>query len=175
MKKITRFRDIPQFTSKGIWAADYRPEELVRHIERETEELGLNMDPDFQRGHVWTEKQQRHWLEFFFRGGQGGRELYFNHPGWMRDWKGEYVIVDGKQRYEAFRKFIKNEIRIFGSYYKDFTDNIDCLTTMKVHVNNLQTRAAVLNWYLERNTGGTPHAKSEIAKVLRMLKQEISQ
>jgi len=32
--------------------------------------LGLNLDPDFQRAHVWTEDKQIAFVEFCLRGGQ---------------------------------------------------------------------------------------------------------
>ena len=40
------------------------------------------------------------------------------------------------------------------------------------HVNDLKTRAEVLKWYLEMNTGGTPHTSDEISKVRDMLAAE---
>lgn len=39
-------------------------------------------------------------------------------------------------------------------------------------VNELATRAEVLQWYIELNTGGTPHADAEIARVRSLLEAE---
>ena len=58
MKKITKFRDIPQFTSDGCYQVNYPIISLVRYIEEEVETMGLQLNPEFQRGHVWTEEQQ---------------------------------------------------------------------------------------------------------------------
>lgn len=59
-------------------------------------------------------------VNFILKGGDSGRTLYFNCPGWMKDFKGPYVIVDGKQRLEAARKFVRNELSVFdGVYLKD--------------------------------------------------------
>lgn len=167
-----RFRDIPQFTSSGAWECDYDLEGVVRFIE-DRHDQQLNMNPDFQRPHVWTRKQQIAWLEFFLRGGKNGRVIYFNHPGWMRDYKGEFVIVDGKQRCQAIQQFIHNKIRVFGAYFREYEDRRFMMHhTIRINVNDLKTRAEVLQWYIDMNAGGTPHTNKQIAKVKELLTQE---
>jgi len=175
--KLTRFADIPQFTRDSNWQVDYGLKLAVIQIQQWQTEGGntanLDMDPDFQRAHVWTEQQQIAWLEFFLRGGKTGRDIRFNHPGWMRSYQGEFVIMDGKQRMEAARRFIENEIQAFGSYFSEFTDSLYCTdATLCFHVNTLQTRAEVIQWYLEFNTGGTPHTPEEIEKAKKFLEAE---
>jgi hypothetical protein len=87
------------------------------------------------------------------------------------------VLVDGKQRLTAVRRFIADELLVFGGQrLSEFADNAQFLRSLgsglKFHVNHLPTRAAVLTWYLELNTGGTPHAEDEIARVRALLAQE---
>lgn len=175
--KYTRFQDIPQYVRDGDYQVnvsfDYIPDWLEKNLNMGHGMASLNLDPDFQRPHVWTKKQQTAWLEYWFRGGRSGRIIYFNHPGWMRDWKGEFVLVDGKQRLEAVRAFRENEIKVFGSYYKEFTDkprlaNIDLL----FNVNCLRTRRECLAWYLQMNFGGTPHKRSELDRVIKLYEAE---
>lgn len=173
--KVTRFQDIPQFTPPGSWECDFSLDSVWRQIEKwstEDRRYPLDLNPDFQRGHVWTEAQQVAWLEFFMRGGKTGRVLYFNHPGWMRSFEGDFVIVDGKQRLEAIRRFIQNEIQVFGSYHREFTDSLRIHQTMRINVNCLKTRAEVLQWYIEFNSGGTPHTDEEIERVKALLAEE---
>lgn len=173
--KYTRFSDIPQLTKQGSWECDFPLDDVWLQIEKwQRDEMGggLDINPDFQRGHVWTEAQQVAWLEFFLRGGKTGRVLYFNHVGWMRDWRGPFVIVDGKQRLEAIRRFLHNEIVVFGSHYREFTDRLRIIQTMKINVNDLNTRAEVLQWYIEFNAGGTPHTEREIDRVRGLLEAE---
>lgn len=135
----------------------------------------MDLDPDFQRDHVWTEAQQIAWLEFFFRGGKTGRTIYFNHPGWMSHWNGTLTLVDGKQRLEAIRRFLENEIPIFGSYRNEYTDKPwGPLHGLEICVNNLKTRKAVIRWYLDMNAGGTPHTSAEISKAYDLWLKEDS-
>ena len=139
--------------------------------------LGLNLDPDFQRGHVWTEDKQIAYVEFCLRDGQGSRTLLFNHPNWQGSYVGELVLVDGKQRLEAVRKFMRNELPVFGgNYLNDFDDPKFLLRSggcyFEFSVNTLKTRREVLEWYLQLNSGGVVHSKQEIDKVQNMLDNE---
>lgn len=178
-QKYTSFRDIPQFTRPGGYEVDYPIPSLVQWVKRSIQEENLQMEPDFQRGHVWTKSQQIAFVEFLLRGGRSGRILYFNNPSWktpVRDGGyNDFVCVDGLQRYTALRRFIENEIKVFGSYYLEYTDTLSIsLNTIRVNINTLPTKSAVLQWYLEMNSGGTPHAKKEILRVQELLQTELA-
>jgi len=162
-------------TRDGNWECDFGLDEVWNFVKKQQEDrLNLNLDPDFQRAHVWDEAKQIAWIEFILRGGKTGRVLYFNHPGWMRSFKGEMVIVDGKQRLEAIRRFCQNEIPVFGSYLKEYTDpgRLFPQNTIKINVNTLQTRREVLQWYIDLNAGGVAHTSEEIEKVRKLLAEE---
>lgn len=68
--KITRFDDIPPSTRSGQWECDFGLDRVVACVEEQQAEAGLNLDPDFQRGHVWTARQQVKFIEFLLRGGR---------------------------------------------------------------------------------------------------------
>lgn len=175
-RKITAFRDIPKFTRDGSYAVDYPIDRLVKWIEEEQETAGLQLNPDFQRGHVWTVSQQIAYMEFLLRGGKTGRVLYFNCPSWHRPVPdgayNDYVCVDGLQRITAITRFIHNEIPAFGSYYSEFTDSPRVIEdTMRVNINDLKSKREVLQWYIDMNAGGTPHTPAEIARVQQLLQE----
>lgn len=48
------FREIKQYTRQGEWEVDYSIEMLVKQIDKLVEEEGLELCPDFQRGHGAT-------------------------------------------------------------------------------------------------------------------------
>ena len=176
VKNVVSFRDIPSFTSCGSYAVDYPMKDLVAWIQEEITEAGLILCPDFQRGHVWTENQQEDYIAFLLRGGKTGRDLYFNCPSWSQPVDpgayDDYVCVDGLQRLTAITKFVNNELRVFGRLYGEFEGwprmNQDYL---RIHINNLKTKREVLTWYLEMNSGGTPHTSKELRRVSEMLEQ----
>jgi len=134
---------------------------------------GLQLNPDFQRGHVWAEDQQISYIEFLLKGGKSARIIYFNHPNWMGNWQGDFVCVDGLQRLTAVMRFFNNEIKVFDTYYKDFEDKLHSDIDLIFNVNNLKTKKEVLQWYLEMNSGGTIHTEEEISRVKELLKKEV--
>lgn len=138
--------------------------------------MGLNINPDFQRGHVWTKEQQTAFLEFWFRGGVINNAIYFNCPRFTSGAVSfdKFVLVDGKQRLQAILDFLDNKIRIFGHYFKEFEDKIGVGTIrLRFCVAELATRKEILEWYISINAGGTPHTKEELNKVRALLKKEI--
>lgn len=172
MVKCTRFQDIPQFVHPH-YAIDVPLDYLETILERFSDKHNpLKMCPDFQRGHVWSGAQQIAFVEYFLKGGISGRDIFFNHPGWMKDFVGDFVLVDGLQRLTAALRFLRNEIPAFGSLRCEYTDNIQATRSFKFHVASLKTRAEVLQWYIDLNEGGTPHADAEIERVRGLLELE---
>lgn len=173
--KLAKFKDIPLFTSDGNYQTDLDIKRVPNWIKDE-QECGLQLNPKFQRGHVWTEEQQIAWLEYFLRGGKSGNVVYFNNPSWHYNVKdgayNEYVCVDGLQRITAIMRFINNEIKVFGSYFKEYEDPIVLHRfTIKFNVNDLKSEKEVLQWYLDMNAGGTPHTTEEIERVKQMIQE----
>ena len=150
---------------------------LEQHIASQSQKVEgiapLDLEPDFQRAHVWNETQQRNYIEYCLRGGEVGRRLIFNCPGWGITDHGPYVIVDGKQRLEAVRKFMRNELKAFGQYYQEFTGALRIVSGDLVWcVCSVETREEVLQLYLNINAGGTPHTLQELNKVRNLLTAE---
>lgn len=171
-----KFSDIQQYTSDGNYNINMRFDFLMTWLKEEIEQYGLQLNPDFQRGHVWTENQQIKYIEHILKGGKTGKVIYFNHTGWNKDYKGDYVCVDGLQRLTAIQRFMNNEIKVFGIYLDEFEDKKIMLRKIDViiNVNDLKTRAEVLKWYIEFNSGGTIHTEEEINRVKKLLEDEIS-
>jgi hypothetical protein len=169
-----KFSLIPQFTQKANYSVDVTWDYLEDWLEHINEKglMTLDLDPDFQRAHVWTTDKQIKYVEFVLRGGQSSRDLYFNHPNWMGSFKGKLELVDGKQRLEAVRSFLKGNIPAFETHYHDYEDKLPWDASFKIHINNLKTRKEVLQWYLDLNSGGVIHTEEELNKVKMLLEQE---
>ena len=170
-----KFKDIPRFIGQGNYACNVEWARLESWLNRQREDYGdrLELDPDFQRAHVWDEKKQIAYVEFILRGGKSARALLWNAPGYFHGGSQSMVLVDGKQRLEAVRKFMRNDLPAFGATLSQFTDDLrvlDCDFLM--HVNELESRSDVLRWYLEINSGGVVHTNEEIEKVRKLLEQE---
>ena len=171
-----KYSDIPQFTRQSA----YRIDVAWAYLEDQLEQFShghrgyvFDMDPDFQRAHVWDEGKQRRYVEYGLRGGISSRDIYWNCPGWMRDFRGPMQLVDGKQRLEAVRKFMRGELAIFGGHrITDFVGHPPMEARFVFHVNNLNARAEVLRWYLGLNEGGVVHTTEELARVHALLDAE---
>ncbi len=163
---MASYDDIPKFTRSSAYAVTAHWAYLQHHMATHMDEWLLDLDPDFQRGYVWTEEQQRKYVEYILRGGKSGRDLYTNCPGWQRGKVGNYVMVDGKQRLTAVLTYLDNKLAIFGGHYaRDFGRRPPTDAYFTWHVNDLGTRAEVLQWYLDMNSGGTIHTEEDLSKV----------
>ena len=99
-----KFSDLPQLTRTPSNAVECELDFFMQRLEDEIAE-GLVLNPDFQRGHVWTEEQQVAFVEYYLMGGEIG-VIYFNAPDWPSVYHdGNYVCVDGLQRITAFQRF----------------------------------------------------------------------
>jgi len=161
---IPRFTRTPTYHITGDWKSFFEYW-LLEHTP--------NLNPDFQRAHVWTKAKQVAYVEFCLRGGSSSRAILFNQPGWNAGERGDLVLVDGKQRIEAVRRFLSDEIAVFGHRLSEFADKLRhheyCFD---IHVNDLKTRAEVLQWYLDIYTGGVVHTDVELDKVRHLLELE---
>jgi uncharacterized protein with ParB-like and HNH nuclease domain len=171
-----KYSDIPQFTRSGTYQVNIPLEYVKREIDSFINEDDLQLNPDFQRGHVWTKKQQIAFIEFLLRGGKSSKVIYFNCPNWLgnrsRGQYNDFVVVDGLQRLTAVLAFINDEIPAFGIYHKDYEGRVPLGIDLIFNVNNLETKAEVLQWYIEINSGGTPHTNKEIERVKALLEEE---
>lgn len=166
-----KFEDIPQFPK-----AHYQVDVPWNHIEQNLQNLGgpkgVNLDPDFQRAHVWTPEQQTAFIEFQLMGGEVSRQIIFNCPGWMKEEEGRVELVDGKQRLEAIRAFMRDEVPAFGQKCSEFGRFPSMHYLLKFVVCSLETREETLMLYLKINAGGTPHSEEELDRVRDLLKKE---
>jgi hypothetical protein len=91
---------------------------------------GLEMNPDFKRGHVWTIDQKTKFIENVFRGviSSSGFLVQFNCPNFDHiDYKGDlprgFQCVDGLQRITAVLEFLDGKVFPFWLNVADFDDS----------------------------------------------------
>lgn len=164
------FRDFHQpitIVAHGDWGIDY----LSQHIN----DGALNLDPPYQRGHVWTLEQQQNFLGFVLEGGRPPeafvRELAFDKPPF-------FEVVDGKQRMTALHKWWMGEIsaKLPTSGQMVWAKDLDVVETrfakreMNTSVQFLRGNdEEIMRVYLRLNRGGTVHTDDEIRKVERLI------
>jgi len=168
-----KYKDLPRFTR----CANYRINIGLGYIESSIQDYingdGLQLNPEFQRGHVWTKEQQIAFVEYILKGGKSD-SIKLNKPDWeleteCTDYR-DFVCVDGLQRITALRKFMNNEFKVFNTTYASELDlPIIRRHNIVIEINDLKTEKEVLQWYVDLNSGGTIHTKEEIEKVKKMI------
>jgi hypothetical protein len=168
-----RLQDIPQFTRDGSCRINQPWDSLESWLQQDHCGVVADLDPDFQRAHVWSKEQQVRFVEFCLRGGKGSNTIRFNCVGWMDDFRGPFELVDGKQRLEAVRKFMRDELPAIGLTRSQYEGKFPFARyDFIVRINDLPTRREVLQWYLDINTGGVVHTSEEVDKVKALLNKE---
>lgn len=169
------------------YAVTVRLTAIESNLNSYTNNEGLDLEPDFQRGHVWTQSQQIAYCESFVRGvlGESGKTISFNSPTWATHNRrkdsdlDKIVCIDGLQRLTALRKFMEKEFKIFphiqGGVYWDFFNGTS--RSLKTPANgvifkvfDMQYKKDILDYYLSFNGGGTPHSQEEINRIINMRK-----
>lgn len=144
----------------------------------------FELNPDFQRGHVWSDAQRTAYIEALIRGMTTGRIL-FNCPGWTlsKGTEGDipentFYCIDGLQRLTAVRKFMAGEVKVFGGMVAEDLrgspfDPFRMTYRIQVGIYEFTSRAELLLFYLQLNSGGTAHTPQEIERVRGLLAQAI--
>lgn len=170
------FNTIPQFTRAPGYSVTVPWDHMFEEggwLDRQTSK-GLELEPDFQRAHVWDDKRRSKYVEFVLRGGESSRTLLFNCKGWMSSFEGPFQLVDGLQRLTAARMFMAGQLEAFGHTFNEFEGPWPSMLGFVVAVNSLNTRREVLQWYLELNSGGIVHSEEELERVRALLHAETS-
>lgn len=142
---------------------------------------GLDLQPDFQRGHKWTEQQQSHFIENAIRGvlPSSAFLVQFNCPNFDDgNYEGSLPLglqcIDGLQRITAISRFMRGEIKAFDYSVEELHDTKYSLTSgsflnLNLEIFTYQRRVDVIQHYIDFNSGGTKHEESEIDRVKNLL------
>ncbi|MEX3983865.1 hypothetical protein AB4Y45_33310 [Paraburkholderia sp. EG287A] len=148
----------------------------------------VEMNPDFQRGHVWKSEQQRHYIENAMRGvvPTSGMTIQFNCRNFDSlsrvaedsDLPDGLQCIDGLQRWTAVRGFLAGEVCPFGLSIEDlrgtdYDPKRMIYSRFRLAVFSFQYKLEVLDHYLALNAGGTPHSDAELTRV-RAMRDELA-
>lgn len=179
-RRVRQLDDSPRFRSQ----VDHAMDELDHGLAQEDaggQLVPVILDPDYQRGHVWTDAQAALFVGHLLAGGKTAPLILQRYEsaanGGKEYWNKPCEMIDGKQRYTACMRWVKGEVT---AVLPDGTQvPYACLTQtdrrllpmVKVAYIDL-SRAKRLALYLRLNSGGTPHSDAEISKVRELLERE---
>lgn len=171
-KYPTRFSEIEHFPEAKYHITVPWPS-IERQLDSWGEDQGVDLCPDFQRGHVWTPEQQTAYVEYQLRMGETARTIWWACTRWGSPQPGPMQLLDGLQRLTAVREFMANRLPAFGRLKNEFQDKMRPFQYhLDFNVVDLPDRAAVLRAYLAFNAGGVVHAKTELERVRALLANE---
>lgn len=171
-----RSRRNPRFgTCSYPWDA------IQRMVEgRSAERFDLN--PDYQRGPVWTVQQEREFVGFLLDGGECPKivvqryESQRNAPAGHDYYKLPLEVIDGQQRLRAICAWMRGKIDALtpegDSLWFEDSNEVDrrglLLTIYYVDLPRVER----LRYYIKLNQGGTVHTRQEIDRVRELLAAE---
>lgn len=136
----------------------------------------FDLDPIYQRGHVWDEEHQKAFLGFYLEGGVIPtiylRELSdYTQPFF-------YEVVDGKQRLTALQKWWNNEIpAVLSSGREVWQREFDEIELRQINSQRIASvilegpDSEIMEVYLRLNSCGVAHTKEELDTVRDLLKK----
>ena len=171
--------------AEPLYTVDMEASRAYRQLSSMSLDYGgpLDLTPDYQRGHVWSEAQQKDFIAAIFRRAvpESAMVLQFNCSNWdtfdevvpNADLPKGLQCLDGLQRLTAFTRFANNEIDVAGLYADDLSNSRYALSRgliqFRVNIYSFHTRREVLEHYLAINAGGTPHSPAKIERVKGLL------
>ena len=102
--------------------------------------FGINLDPEYQRGYVWDDKDRENLIDSIFNNIKIG-EFALNHLS-DKEWEEKgfsYEIVDGKQRLSTLIAFYENRFPYKGYYFNDLS-SADRYTFLNKNISVGKTR-----------------------------------
>lgn len=137
---------------------------------------GIDFDPDYQRGSVWSDNDREKLLDSIFAGREIGRFVLRDRDTkeWLQDGL-TYEIIDGKQRLLTLLAFYENRFPYRGYYYNDLSAKdrncfLNCITAV-AEVRDV-SRKEVLEIFLALNECGRPVSEDVLNNVRELIKAE---
>lgn len=155
---------------------NYRVDYGLSAVPRFLEQYNVDLDPDYQRGLVWTKLQKRRFVGFVIQNHSASPIFWFN---WTNNNQASQV-VDGKQRINAILGWLDGKYdalcpcgeRFWYSDRDEIADRgYEMSITLKMHLVSLD-RASLLRFYIGLNSGGVVHDPKEISRVKKLLEKE---
>jgi hypothetical protein len=175
------YRDLRASMPHGEGECSYFAHTLRRWIDGDPKDqvnLRLDIDPDYQRGHIWTEAQSAAFVGHKLEGGECPTIT-------IQRWDTNPVdeVVDGKQRILAVLGFVEGRVPALLSdgnayFLREWGSEDQRLLPrsfelmLRGRIVKCATRADVLRLYLRLNRGGSIHSDEEIARVRALLSRE---
>jgi len=141
---------------------------------------GIDLEPEYQRGNVWTIEQKRALITSIFRNIDIGKiaiiKRHWGPDGNKPATPKLYEMLDGKQRLTALVEYYTGQFTWRGKYFHEL-----CWSdkghfkyyTVSIAETDPLTKEQKYHYFLKLNTSGVPVDPDHMAKVTGLLQKEI--
>jgi hypothetical protein len=142
---------------------------------------GIDLEPEYQRGNVWTHEQKVDLINSIFHNVDIGKFAVIKRP-WGPDGSKPltpklYEMLDGKQRLTAIIEYYTGHFTYKGMYYDDLhprdKHHFKYYSVSEADTEPLTNKQKYL-YFLKLNTTGTPVDPAHMAKVAKLLEEELN-
>ncbi len=138
-------------------------------------DYGIDLDPDYQRGNIWTLDQKVNLIDSIFKNVDIGKFTIISRPWGSNPNKAAtpkmWEMLDGKQRITAIIEFYTNRFKYKGKYFCDMHIR-DKQHFKNYNISSGETEPLTdeqkYRYFLKLNTTGTPVDEAHIAKVRKL-------
>ena len=137
-------------------------------------DTGLDLNPKYQRGNVWSLQQKQSLIESIFKNIDIGKFTIIRRK-FREDQEHYYEVLDGKQRIIAIGEFFEGRFTYKGMKYQELHPHdqihFEGYAISYAEIEPL-TDEQKFRYFLKLNTTGQPHDPSHLANVREMWERE---
>lgn len=154
---------------------NYQQREMSSLIHRMFDKYGIDLNPDYQRGNVWTSDQKVELIDSIFKNIDIGKFTVIKRPWGPNPNEPTtqllYEMLDGKQRLTAIYEFFIGKFQYKGKYYFELhprdRNHFRHYRISYVESSPL-TNEQKYRYFLKLNTTGTPVDKEHLDRVKQL-------
>lgn len=158
---------------------NYSQRDMYSLISAMSNKHGIDLDPEYQRGNVWTQEQKVDLIDSIFKNIDIGKFTIIKRP-WGDDPTTPltpklYEMLDGKQRLTAIWEFYCGRFQYKGKYFYELHPR-DRSHFKNYSISYAETQPLTneqkYRYFLKLNTTGTPISQEHLDRVYKMWLEE---
>lgn len=154
---------------------NYMQRDMMSLLSMMSNKYGIDLDPEYQRGNVWSLEQKVNLVDSIFKNVDIGKFAVIKRPWGNNPSKPLtpklYEMLDGKQRLTAIWEYYCGRFKYKGKYFYELhprdQSHFKHYTISYAETEPL-TKEQTYRYFLKLNTTGTPVDSEHIAKVRKL-------
>ena len=174
---IEALQSMETYAQKDTLSLSFSQMEL-RSIFMRIYHFGLDMNPEYQRGNVWSMDDKLKLLSSIFQNVDIGKFAFVHLP--FKHHSPSYEVLDGKQRIIALTEFYECRYKFNGKYFKDLNyRDQGQIERHPISVADLRDEQVKLSdkylYFLRLNTGGKVQDPKHMKYVEELYKKALAE